>query len=383
MILQESSTGTSAEPAPFSRVMPVAQSLWRITSASILAGVVAVALSYAVKPTFTAHATFLPPQQSQGGASAALASLGSLASLVGGGSLKTQIDQYVSFLQTDQILDRIVDRFRLIEVYGQDFRVDARRILSQNLHVAAGKKDGLITIEVDDKDPKRATAMVNQFLAELKATTNDIAVTDAQQRRVFFEREMKSAHDQLSSAEEALQRSGISKGSLNTQPAVAGEAYARTNSAIAAAEVRLQASRQRFADGSSEIQSQEAAIAALRAQLSKLEATSSGGANDEYVNRYREFKYRETMFELFAKQYEIARVDEAREGALIQVVDPAQVPEKKSKPRRSIVGLLATVLTFIALSAWVSVRSTIRENRQRDTVFASRWDEFTRALRRW
>ncbi len=383
MTLHESSAAPAADAAPFARVMPVAESFWRITAASILVGSIALGLSYVVKPTFTAHATFLPPQQTQGGASAALASLGSLANLVGGGAVRTQIDQYVSFVQTDQVLDHVVDHFHLTEVYGQEFHVDARRILALNLHVTAGKKDGLITIEVDDKDPKRAAAMVNQFLVELKATTNNIAVTDAQQRRVFFEREMKSAHDQLASAEDALQRSGISKGALNAQPAVAGSAYARTNEAIAAAEVKLQAARQRFADGSPEIQSQEAAIAALRTQLSKLEASSGPGSNDEYVNRYREFKYRETLFELFARQYELARVDEAREGALIQIVDPAQVPEKKSKPRRSVVALLATVLTFIALSAWVSVRSTIRQNRERDPGFAVRWDSLTRALRRW
>jgi uncharacterized protein involved in exopolysaccharide biosynthesis len=383
-VLPQDASGAPVSAAlPFARVMPIAASFWRIATASIAVGAIAVALSYLIKPTFTAHLTFVPPQQSQGGASAALASLGSLASLVGGGGGRTQIDQYVSFLETDQLTDRVIDRFDLLKVYGMTLRSDARRILLQHVRITVGKKDGLIMLEVDDKDPKRAAAIANQFVAELRETTKTLAVTDAQQRRVFFEREMKQAHDQLSVAEDALQKSGISKGAVNTQPAIASGIYARTNAAIAEAEVRLQASRQRFADGSAEIQTQEAAIAALRGQLGKLEAASSGAnPNDDYVNKYRDFKYRETMFELYAKQYELARVDEAREGALIQVVDPAQVPDKKSKPRRSMVGLVATLLTFIALGVWVTVRASLRES-QRDPVFDAGWSRLRRSLKSW
>lgn len=360
--------------------LPIANVFWRIVATSIAAGAIAVTITYAIKPTYTARVVILPPEQSSSVAGAALASLGSLASLVGGSS-KNPVDQYVSFLQTEQIADRVIDRFNLRQVYGKDLYVDARRILYANLRVTAGKKDGLITLEVDDKDPKRAAAMASQFIVELHEVMNTLAVTDAQQRRVFFEREMRQAKDQLTDAETALQMSGISRGSLNTQPAVAGTAYARTASELAAAQVRLQALQQRFAPGSSEIRTQEAAIAAIREQQSRLESTRTE-SKDEYVNRYREFKYRETMFEVFARQYEIARVDEAREGAPAQIVDPAKVPEKKTRPKRAVVGMLTTLLTFIALCTLVSARHAVTRSRQ-NPAFAAKWSRFKSALRRW
>jgi uncharacterized protein involved in exopolysaccharide biosynthesis len=108
------------------------------------------------------------------------------------------------------------------------------------------------------------------------------------------------------------------------------------------------------------VQQQQNALAALRAQLLRLERTADPQGGPDYVSKYREFKYQETLFDLFAKQYELARVDESREGALVQVVDAATPPEKRSKPKRAIVALIATLVAGAALAALLLVRHTWR-----------------------
>src|SRR5262249_15790709 len=124
-------------------------------------------------------------------------------------------------------------------------------------------------------------------------------------------------------------------------------------------EVRLQTTRGSLADDTPEVRQQQAAVAALRAQLGRLEQSTEGGGPD-YVGKYREFKYQETLFELFARQYELARADESREGALSQVVDVAQPPEKKSRPRRAMTAAAAMVATVLALAIGIRIRQSWR-----------------------
>ena len=119
-----------------------------------LAGAIALGITYLIPPTFTASTTFMPPQQAQSAAASALASLGSLASLAGGGAgIRSSGDQYVALMQSVTVADRIIDQFKLSEVYDEKYRQDARRELARNLRVSLGKKDGLITVAVDDHSP--------------------------------------------------------------------------------------------------------------------------------------------------------------------------------------------------------------------------------------
>jgi uncharacterized protein involved in exopolysaccharide biosynthesis len=335
---------------------------WRLLIAGSLAvGVLALGITYLISPTFTARTSFLPPQPPQSSAAAALASLGGLAGLVSGGGSRSPAEQYVALMQSSTVMDRLVDRFKLMSVYEVDFRADARKVLATQVHFTVGKKDGLITVEVDDKVPQRAADLANAHIDELRRLTSQLALTEAQQRRMFFERHLESTKDRLTQAQQALQASGFNPGALKAEPRAAAESYARLRAEATAAEVRLQTLRRALAEDTPEVQQQQAMLSALRSQLAKAEQATDTESGPDYVGKYREFKYQETLFELFSRQYEMARVDESREGALIQVVDEASPPERKSRPKRAIVAVSATIVAGLLLGLIVLVRNAWRQ----------------------
>jgi uncharacterized protein involved in exopolysaccharide biosynthesis len=337
--------------------------LWILGSLTI--GLLALGNAFLMTPTYTARTSFLPPQQQQSGMASALASLGSLAGLAGvagvAGAIKSPADQYVALMQSVSAEDRLIDQFELMQVYESKYRFEARRELERNTRIAIGKKDGLISVEVDDTSPQRAAEMANAYVEELRRLTSVLAVSEAQQRRVFFEKELKDARDQLTKAQQELQASGFNVGALRAEPKAAAESYARLKAEITSAEVRAQVLRGSLADSSPEVQRQLAQLSALRAQLARLEQAADASVGPDYLTKYREFKYRETLFELFARQYEMARVDESREGALIQVVDIAVPPEYKSKPKRLFIAVAATLLSLLLLGIFILVRHFWRE----------------------
>jgi uncharacterized protein involved in exopolysaccharide biosynthesis len=153
-----------------------------------------------------------------------------------------------------------------------------------------------------------------------------------------------------------LQASGLTQGALKAEPKAAAEGYARLKAEVTAAEVRLQTLRSSLTETAVEVQQQQQALAALRSQLAKLEQSTDVQGGPDYVSKYREFKYQETLFELFARQYELARADESREGALVQVVDQATPPERKSGPKRAVTAIVATLLTGLGLGMYVMLR---------------------------
>lgn len=318
---------------------------------AVIAGAIGAASSYVIKPTFTARTTFLSPQQA-GGASAALAQLGALAGLAGAG-VKTPADQYATLLQSETITDRLIDRFKLLSVYDAKFRVDARLALSKNTRINVGKKDNLIAIEVDDHDPDRAAKMANAYVDELRALTNGLALTEAQQRRVFFEKQMKEVHTRLADAQAALQKTGFNPSALRADPKSAAESYARAKAQVVAIEMRLQAARSALTDNAPEIRSQQAALAKLQSQLTGLEAPASSTGEQDYVGAYREFKYQEVLFEIISRQYELAKLDEAKEGAIIQTVDIASTPERRSKPKRTLMTIEAALFGVLIGSVYL------------------------------
>jgi uncharacterized protein involved in exopolysaccharide biosynthesis len=356
---------SASDPAVESDMLDVmltlVQHLKLIVGGALLVGVLALGGSYLVKPTFTAATVLLPPQQQSSLAASALSSLGSLAGLVGGaGGIKSPLDQYVAMLQSTTIADRIIDKFKLAEVYDEEYRSLVRRKLWENLRVTAGRRDGLITIEVDDHEPWRAADMANAYVDEFRRITSVLAVTEAQQRKVFFEAQLKQAKEKLTQAQVALQGSGFTPGALKAEPRAAAESYAKLKAEATMAEVRLQTLSGSFAPSAPELVQLQAAVAALRSQLSKMEGASDASGGPDYIGKYREFKYQETLFELFAKQYELARVDESREGGLIQVLDAAQVPDRKSKPKRAIVAIASTLVAGVVLIAFVLIREQLR-----------------------
>ncbi|ALV08483.1 Wzz/FepE/Etk N-terminal domain-containing protein [Roseateles depolymerans] len=355
------SSDSSSLAAPSFQVGATLLSHWRLLIAGpIAAGALALGATYLMDPIYTAKTTFLPPQQQQGAAAAALQSLGALASLAGGsGAVKTPGDQYVAFMQSVTVEDRIVEKFKLMEPAKAKYRFEARNFLRKSARIELGKKDGLISVEVDSKDPQLAADIANQYVEELRHMTANLSLTEAQQRRAFFEEQLKNSKEQLARAQQELQTVGFNPGALKTEPRAAADNYARVKAELTAAEVRLQSLRRSLTDTAPEVQQQSAIIGALRSELNRLEASSSTNASD-YIGKYREFKYQESLFELFSKQYELARLDESREGFLIQVIDPAIKPEYKSKPKRAQIALVTAFATGLALCAFLILRQSRR-----------------------
>jgi capsule polysaccharide export protein KpsE/RkpR len=343
--------------------VPLAEHLKLLIIGPILAGLVALGMTYLITPTFTARTIFLPPQQQQSAAASALSSLGALAGLAGAATgIKSPAEQYVALMESATASDRIIDEFKLMQVYDEEYRIDARKKLAKNVRMAVGRKDGLISVEVDDESPQRAAAMANRYVDELRRLTSQLAITEAQQRRVFFEQELAQTRDRLTAAQQSLQASGFNPGAIKAEPKAAAEGYAKLRAEVTAAEVRLQALRRAFSDNTPEVQQQLAALSALRGQLTKVEAAADTSGDADYVGRYREFKYQETLFELYARQYELARADESREGALIQVVDVAKPPEKKSWPKRALTAAATWAGALLLLGIGVLVRYSWRES---------------------
>jgi capsule polysaccharide export protein KpsE/RkpR len=362
-------------------ILTIVVTRWKfLTVVSIAAGAVALCITYLIAPTYTARTSFLPPQQQQSAAASALASLGALSGLTGM-AVKTPGDQIVSLMQSTRLEDRIVDRFKLMTVYDSKYRFEARQSLENHVRISLGKKDGLIVVEVDASSPALAADIANQYVIELRRLTGELALTEAQERRVFFEGELKRTQANLTQAQNALQNSGFNPGALKTAPQAEAEAYARIKAEATTAQVRLESMRHALADGAPEVQQQLGVIAALKEQLAKLEIAESPEGSADYVSRYREFKYEETLFELFSKQYEMARLDESHEGGMIQVVDAGMPPEYKSRPKRAFVAIITTVLVWMVLALGLVARR-LWQDAKADPIDGDRYAQLGRAGRR-
>jgi tyrosine-protein kinase Etk/Wzc len=327
-------------------------------------GVVALGISYLIPPTYTAKTQFLPPQQQQSAAASMLASLGSLGGLAGAvGGIKNPADQFLAYMRSVTVQDALIDRFKLQDRYEVKTKTDARFALAASVRAASGK-DGLISVEVDDKDPKFAAELANAHVEELGKLLGRLATTEAQQRRFFFEKQLTLAKDKLIQSEIELKATGVSGSVLKSNPASAVAAVAGLQAGVTAQEVKLGAMRGYLAESAPEFKQALNELANLKAQLAKQEkdtpANSSLIVQGDYVSKYREFKYNETLFELFAKQFEIAKVDESREGAVIQILDAAQPPERKSKPKKAFIAIIATLAAGFALLLFVFIRQALQ-----------------------
>ena len=337
--------------------LPLLQHWKALLLVPLLCGLIALGATYLVEPTYTSRTVFLPPQQQQSAAASALASLGALSGLAGAAAgIKSPADQYVALLQSTSVADRLIDEFKLMQVYEARFRFEAQKSLADRTRISLGKKDGLITVEVDDVDPQRASDLANRHVDELRRLGAQLALTEAQQRRVFFEAQLKKTRDDLTQAQQLLQASGFNPGALKAEPRAAAEGYARLRAEVTSAEVRLQTLRRSLSDATPEVQQAQAMLGALRSQLQKSEAPTDSTGGPDYVSKFREFKYQETLFELFSRQYEMARLDESREGALIQVVDVAKPAEYKSKPKRSLIAVSTTMAVLLLMAVYFVMR---------------------------
>jgi uncharacterized protein involved in exopolysaccharide biosynthesis len=294
-----------------------------------------------------------------------LASLGALGGFAGAAAgIKSPADQYLAFMKSVTVQDALIERFKLIEKYEAKLKTDARSTLNDSVRISSGK-DGLISVEVDDKDPEFAADLANAHVEELRNLLDRLAVTEAQQRRMFFEKQLQITKENFTKADLALKTSGINSSVLKSSPASALEAVARIKAGISVQEVKLGTMRNYLTESSPDFKQAMSELASLKMQLAKAEKEEpvSQGKTD-YVARYREFKYQETLFELFAKQFELAKVDESREGAVIQVLDTAEPPERKAKPKKAMIAIIATLASGFALLLFVFVRSALKNESQ-------------------
>lgn len=353
-------------------------------------GVTALGYSFLIPPSYTAKTQFLPPLQQQSAAASMLASLGSLGGLAGAvGGIKNPADQIVSYMKSVTLQDALIERFTLQEHYKAKTKTDTRFALTGAVRVASGK-DGLMTVEVDDKDPKFAADLANAHVEELSKLLGRLAVTEAQQRRLFFEKQLNQTKDNLILAEVALKATGISGSVLKSNPVSAVAAVAGLKAQVTAQEVKLGAMRGYLVDTAPDFKLAVNELANLRSQLAKQEkdepvnitiAAESRKDAGDYVSKYREYKYQETLFELFSKQFEIAKVDESREGALIQVLDAAEPPERKSNPKKALITIIATLASGFAMLLFVFVRQGLA-NAGQDSESAQKLAQLKNSLRR-
>ena len=364
-------------------VQTVVDNLRLLVVGPLAVGVAALGISFLVTPTFTAQVSFLPPQQSQGMAASLLNSLGAQGGMAGAAAgLKNPADQYVSFLKSNSIEDALIDRFKLMDRYKADYKQDARKTLEGNVKIASGK-DGIITVDVDDHDPQFAADLANAHVEELTRLMGRLAVTEAQQRRQFFEQQLKGTKDKLAAAEIALGETGVNASVLKSDPTSAVAAVATLQAQVTAQEVKLGAMRGYLAESAPEFKQAMTELLNLRAQLAKQskDGAEPKAVQGDYINRYRDFKYQETLYELFAKQFEMAKLDEAREGATIQVVDVAQPPERKAKPKKALIAIIATLASGFALLLFVFARQSLA-NAAKDEDSAQRMTQIRASWRR-
>lgn len=339
----------------------VVDNLRLLVLAPLVVGILTLGYTFTMPPIFTAKTQFMPPQQ-QGSAAGLLASLGSLGGLAGAAGVKDPSGQYIAFMKSVSIQDALIERFKLMERFQSKVKEDARQTLARSTQILLGK-DGLISVEVDSTDPQFAADLANAYVEELQRIMGRLAMTEAQMRRQFFQKQLAQAKDNLTKAEQALRSAGVTRSTTKLALSSAVESVVRLKAMIFAQELKLANMRSYLAESSQDFKVAMNDLATYKAQLAKAEqedpANASTSSND-YVSRYRDFKYHETLFDLFAKQYELARVDESREGATIQVLDVAQPPERKSKPKKAVIAMVATLAAGFILLLWVFARQAMR-----------------------
>jgi uncharacterized protein involved in exopolysaccharide biosynthesis len=317
-----------------------------------------VLYSLNLKNIYTAKATLLPPQkESGGGAAALLASMGGgLAGLAGG--LGGSADLYLEILKSRSVADAVIKRLDLHAEFKSK-NADATRSRLQGLVKFQTAKNGIITITADHKDPAKAALLANTFIDELQKKSQQLNLTKASTERGFLEKRLVVVKQDLKSAEEEMKKFQEKNKTIKAdeQVKVAIEGIARMKAEIVSREVQLAALRNSMTDESSEVRTLLAGITKLKSQLSSMSGTGEGGGvipsvgnapsiGVEYIRRLRELKTQEALYEQLAKQFELAKISEARDSSSLQVLDEAVVPLRKSKPKRSIIVILSTVTAF-------------------------------------
>jgi capsule polysaccharide export protein KpsE/RkpR len=311
-----------------------------------------------------------------------MGSLGGLASGLLGAHTNTAL--FVSLLQSEAVRGKLIDRFDLQHVYHTRYRFSAAKRLARRTKIVEDKKSGVISIEVEDTDRVRARDMAQAYLDELNALLNKTSTSTGRQERIFIEHRLHAVQDDLEQAQLALSAFSSKNSTIDIkeQTRAMVDAGARVQGEMLVAQSSLQAQRQVYGDGNIRVKEAEARIATLQHQLDQMAGSSSplvtgdsaneaAGQSDgamypalrqlprlavPYADLYRRVKVQETVFELLTQQYEMARLEEAKDVPVISVIDSPGIAEKKSYPPRVLLTLGLTLLSFVVACGLLFLR---------------------------
>lgn len=365
------------------------------------AALVAVIVAFLLPVQYEAKIVLLPPAQNSSlgssllGQLGNLGALGSLASLATGNlGIKNPADMYVALITSRTVEDAMIQRFNLMQEYHEKRMSDARKALEHRTTITAGNKDGLIRLSVEDRNPARAAELANGYVEEFRKLSASLAITEAARRRLFFESQLQETKASLTAAEDAMTKMQQTTGVLeiDSQARSLIESAALLRAQVAAKQVQVEGMRAYASENNPDLILAKQELAALQGQLARIAGSQRDPGSDinlskgrvtqagmEYLRRYRELKYQEAVYELLAKEFEIAKLDEAREGSIVQVVDNAVPPDQKSSPHRTLIVLGAALLAFVIATFWVNLRqrfnvaSQLPENRRRLHVIKDLW----------
>jgi len=352
---------------------------WTIFGVSF--GVFAIATVYAflLPFSYTSTASFIPPALSSGN-SMASAVAGQLTALGAGGLLnggKSPGDLYAAILQSRSVSSELVKRFDLMHVYGVKKESQAERALDANTAVTVDMKSSIVKVDVSARSPTLAHDLASAYMDALREADGRLALGQSSQRRLFFEQQLAKEKDDLEEAEVELKRteeqSGLIAPSGQTDAEI--KTIADTQAQIAVREVQLAALRDSATEQNPEVIRLRSEIDDLQGQLARLQRGSGKESTAaiptskvpeiqlEYVRKEREVKYHEALFDMLSRQYEAARLDEARDAPVLQVLDAASYPDTKSSPKRSYYMAGGLAFGFIASCVWVLTRKRLESVR--------------------
>ncbi len=344
-----------------------------IATVTVVTALAAIGVGLLIPKSFTARATMLAPasQQQGGGSAAALAALGALGGLGGALAPKSPDELYVALLKSDSVQRALADRFDLKTRYDVTTYETLRKAIPEYVRVSSDKKSGLISVEVDDKDPKFAADLANAHVVEITKVLGRLAVSEAQLRRAFFDKQLSDTKENLIKAEQNLrtvqEKSGVIVLDKQAEALITGAAQVRA--LIAEREVQLKVLRTGATAQNPDVVRLTSELRALRSELARMESSNGSNAGSavdmpvgklpeagiEYVRARRELKLQETLLEAMVRQFEAAKLDEAKEGPVLQQVDVALPPDRKSKPSLTLLALAALIGGLMLSSAYVVV----------------------------
>lgn len=367
----------------------------------VLSALLATLIVFLLPVRYEGKVVLLPPHSQNSSVAASLlgqmgssSALGSLGAIAGGLGMRPQSDMYVSLLKSRTVEDAIIRRFGLVAEYHLKRMSDTRKELERRTSIVAGTKDSLITITLQDRDPQRAAELANGYVEEFRKLSATLAITEAARRRLFFEQQLQPAKEDLAVAEEAMKKTQESTGVLqiDSQAKALIESVALLRAQVVAKEVQIQAMRSFAAEDNPDLILAKQGLAALQKQFEQLAGSRDDTGTDialskgkatraglEYLRRYRDLKYYEAVYEVLVKGLEIAKLDEAKEGEIVQVVDQAVPPDQRASPHRTLIVLIAIAVAFLAAVFWVVLRRGVErtfevpENRRRLEAIKLYW----------